>query len=337
MTDPTVPNAADAEALSAYLAGELAAPAAAAVEARMAAEPQLARQADALADALVSLHAADDAVLPDGFEQRLDQRLATERRMIPADLGAYRERRSRSKVWMGVGTAAAVLAVAAVLSGGALQQLRGGGGGADSAGTTAAEDSALEAADGDAGVDAQSYAGAPEQALAGPVILDQQAVVADEDALRRRYRRLPEVTAVLGLAVPEARPLARQFTAALDQRDLVMDQSKLTAGTGAGQGGAEANQSEAAAPPPEAVEPAQEEGSSAGSSRAVVGDRCLAGILADARAPLVPVRVETLRYAGSRALAYVLVTAEPGSQQLDRTEVWVVDPADCATLVFQQY
>lgn len=335
MTDSNYPPAADAEALSAYLAGELAEPEAAAFEARLAAEPALARQADALADALVSLHAADDAELPAGFEQRLEQRLTTERRQMPADLGAFRARRNRSSAWLKIGTAAAVVAAAAVMTGGALRQLGLSGGGADSAETTVADDAAggSEGADGDAVRQAQGYASSPEGALedvAGPVIIDEQVVVADEDALRRRYRNLPEVADVLGLALQQARPLARRFTAAVDRRDVTMSESKLTAGSGAGQA-ADNSQSESPAPP-------ADEGAVSGSgARAAAADRCLAGILADARAPLVPVRVETLRYEGAAAVSYVLVTATPGSQRLDRTEVWVVAPDDCATIVFQQY
>ena len=326
MTDADRPlTAPDAEALSAYLAGEMTAAEAGAFEARMGDEPALAAAADALASALATLHGADDATPPEGFADRLARRLEEERRAVPADLDAYRERRrSRSKVWMGVGTAAAVLAAGALMAGPVLRGLGGGGGAADTVAMDGAESAREEAA---AGMDTGSAAAG--SAPAGPVILDERVVIADEDALRRRYANLPEAAGVLGLSVRDARPVAQDYAAAVGSQ---MTVSKLEASAATDAGG-ETTDEDLGEGGSEAAMAPQTQG---GAARGGAGDPCLAAISADARRPLVPVRVETLRFQGAEAIAYVLVTAEPGSRRLDRTEVWVVAP-DCSTLVFQQH
>lgn len=326
MTDAEHPfSARDDEALSAYLAGEFDAAEAAAFEQRLADEPALARQLDALAGALVGLHGADAADVPEGFEQRLEQRLAAERREQPADLAAHRARRDRSRTWLAVGTAAAVLAATAVMAGNLLP--RGDGAGVD---TVAMEESA-----GRAGVSAggeemtaadEDTAAAGAAPVPGPVVIDEQAVVADEQALRQRYADVEEAEHLLGVPLAEARPLARSFA---EQLGAQMSASRLSPESSATDGAA----TERAAGQHEDV--GATAGGAAGQSPS--GDPCLSTITAGAQAPLVPVRVETLRYDGTEAIAYVLVTAQPGSDVLDRTEVWVVAPEDCATLVFHQY
>lgn len=326
MTDADRPlTAPDAEALSAYLAGEMGEADAAAFEARMAADPALAQAADALAGALTALHGASDATLPDGFDERLAARLANERRAQPADLGTYRERRSsRSKVWMGVGTAAAVLVAGAVMAGPVLRGLGGGGGTADTVAMDDAREESAAQTESAAGMDAAASAGS---APAGPVLLDEQVAIADEDALRRRYADLPEAAGLIGLSVREAESVAMDYAAVVESHTAV---SKLESSAAQSGGGEAAPAEDFDAMASESAE-AQD-----GAVRAAAGDPCLEAISAGARRPLVPVRVETLRYQGQEALAYVLVTAEPGARRLNRTEVWVV-ALDCSTLVFQQY
>lgn len=328
MTDAARPlDPADAEALSAYLSGEMSPDDAAAFEARLGAEPALAAAADALADALTVLSGADEATPPEGFEQRLAQRLDEERTYAPGDLAAHRERRnSRSRMWLGIGTAAAVLAAGALMSATVLRGMSGQGGAADTA--------AIEGAEFDAQPETESgeEMAAGSAPVDGPVILDEQAVVADEDALRRRYADLPEAADVLGLGVEEARPVAEQFAAVVEGRDVAV--ARLESQPAAQSDGDAPTSDDELTSGGGGSGPAAEDD---GRQRAGAAEQtCLATITAGGRAPLVPVRVESLRYAGEDAIAYVLVTASPGAQTLDRTEVWVVAP-DCSTLVFQQY
>lgn len=343
MTDDRLdPAAADGEVLSAYLAGDLDDDTAAALERRLAAKPQLAAQLDALADALVALGGYDEVATPEGYEQRLSERLAAPV-AAPTDLGAYRQRRTGSARWLRLGTVAAVLLAGTVMAGTALRSM----GGQDAMETT---DGAIAMSESAAGLGDDS-----STRPSAPVILDDNVEVADEQALRRRYEALPEVQALLGVPRDEATELAMVFADAVAARDVgvVTDQAALSAGSsataaqdpaeegaggGSGSGSAESFSDEDAADdgagPDAAAAPSEAQSKSRNLARR---DPCLAAITEDAAAPLVPVRVETLRYDGRRAISYVLVTSTPDSGELDRTEVWVVRPRDCATIVFQQY
>lgn len=366
MNDDSFPPPPDDEAaVSAYLAGDMDDAEARAFEQRLAAEAGLAARLDSLADALVALRGLDEFDTPAGYEDRLDARLAAERDAdevhgagastppAPGDLAAHRERRDRSRVWLGLGTAAAVLAVGAVMGGAVLRGM--GGGGAEEAGTVAGE-----AAPGRASAESESAAGA----VSGPVILDDRVAVADEDALADRLGDVPEAQVLLGTSIDDAQRLEQRYTRAVARRTRAtpaptvvsssapsgasapaLEEPASQGGQGAGGGDAQAaapesaDAGQAAQDAPEAAQPPAAGGGSAPPRLRAGGarDPCLAAIRRDARAPLVPVRVESLRYAGERAIAYVFVTAAPGSPTLDRTEVWVVARTDCATLVFQQY
>jgi hypothetical protein len=210
-----------------------------------------------------------------------------------------------------------------------------GGGGSDMAGESAQVESA---ADGDA---------APQ----APVLLDERVVVADEEGLRRRYENLPEADGLLGIPLTEADELAERFSAATDGVELTAkdeapaatSDSALSggggAGSGAGAGGDDSQESAASSSEsaPQEEAPVATAPDAVRARRQLSADTCLATVTEGATEPLVPVRIETLRYAGQRALAYVFVTASPDAGALDRTEVWVVRVRDCATLVFQQY
>jgi len=314
MTDERWTDAdADGELLSAYLSGDLDDAAAAELEARLGAEPTLAARLDALAAGLVLLHGADAVAEPDGLAARLDRRLAQARDGAPVvSLDSARERRARSRTWWaGIGTAAAVVALGAVMASGALRGM--GGSDADMAGDVAGETARLEssaeapvAADEDASTLDDTVSGQAPAAAGGadtaapappprpdqPVVIDEQRLVRSEAQLRRGYFRAPEVQGLLGLPTAEAATLADAFTTTLQD-----------------------------APPYRA-----------GASPA----DCLPTITADAPRPLIPARVESIRYDGREALAYVLVTTTPEAEETDRVEIWVVAPGDCATLEFQQ-
>lgn len=334
MTDNAHRPADDDELLSAYLADELDSDAAASFEARLQAEPALAARLDALADALVALGGFDTASLPDGFDERLDERLHAARRQMPTDLATARRRRDGRSRWVGIGTAAAVLLLAAVVAGPLLRGMQGGGGAdmAEVARDEAGGDAAQEGADGDS------------SRTTAPVLLSKRVTVADEDALRRRYENLPEAQGLVGVSLDDATQLASRFTAAVDQRTMA-----VTGGTSASQAAAPDDAAVAESGIDESAGGGGEAGGGAGSAPAPLdageaennkspaADPCLATITAGAQAPLVPVRVEPVRYEDQRAVAYVFVTASPDSDRLDRTEVWVVARKDCTTLVFQQY
>ena len=325
--DPTAAPNADDEVVAAYLAGDLDEHATAEFERRLEREPALVTRLDALADALVSLGALDETPLPDGFDDRLAQRLAAERAPNVERLAEHRDRRDRGRIWLGIGTAAAVLAAGALVAG---NMIGGMGGASEDSALTAggAESSSSEAAAGAAM--AERDASRPS----APVIVDRQVAVAGEDALRRRYEGLPEAEGLLGTPLDEAAVLADRFTAFVGGEDELYSADaaesaplQATAGSGAGAGSAGGEEGESAGAAPKA-------------RRARLTDasvrRCLSVITAGASATLVPVRVESVRYDGTRAISYVFVTAAPDSQELDRIEVWVVRARDCSTLVFQQ-
>jgi hypothetical protein len=331
MNNRRVPDPLDDEQLSAYLLGDLSAADAAALERSLADDPDRAARLAVLADALVVLADADGAEPPDGFEQRLSQRLEAGAQII--DLSA--QRRARRTQWLTGAAAVAVVVFGAVFASNML------GGSSDMAGTA-------------------------EEAMPGPVIVDDELALADEAALQERYSDLPEVEALLGTDADAAPELAQQYTKAVP---LTLDSLRVT--SGASSYSAEDSDDTADAPAPvqgeaapapaevdqdaaqdkSGIRPTRRErleavisaGGTAASDRdlsaqsAATPRSCLKAISADATQPLVPARIEALRYAGKRAIAYVLVTASPDSPRLDRTELWVVSRRNCSTLVFQQY
>lgn len=339
--DPTADDA-----LSAYLASDLDEEQTAAVEARLADDPAAAARLDALADALVELGGPDDVAEPDGFAQRLDARLAAERAQLPVSLDERRARRSRSTSWWaGVGSVAAAVVAVAVVGGNSLLGTQMGG---EDAGV------AMEESAGGDGATAYDASGdALSAAPPGPLVLDENVRLDGPAALKRRYVALDESGAILGTAVADAPALADQFTAALGADTTVAQMSKpapATAGdadAGTGEAAVDdtakaeefATEARNAPAAPSAVEGGGGAAAVAGASRALARNaaQCLPTITEGAAEPLVPVRVETVRYRGAAAFAYVFVTATPKADVLDRTEVWIVKRADCATIVFQQY
>lgn len=338
------PPELDDERLSAYLAGELPDDEVIAFEEQLAADPDAAARLDTLATALVALGAVDDAKPPEGFDERLRERIAAESTV--GDLSQHRAQRARrSNRWMAISAAAAVVVLGAVM---ATSVLDGMGGMGDRSQV------AMESAD-TAGTD--PAAGPPS----GPVILTDDSRVAGQAALRDRYADLPEVQALLGVPVDEAVQVAAEYSAAVpetDQHVAALSEadgdapapaaggaapeqfSKDDAGATAGSGADEQVESTEAAAGGESTLRRDLQSSASGDYRAGVPGglrNCLEVITAGATEPLVPARIETLRYDGRAAFAYVFVTAEPAASRLNRTEVWVVARADCATLVFQQF
>jgi hypothetical protein len=297
---------ADGELLAAYLDDDLDDDAVAALEARLRAEPALAARLDATARSVALLQGLDEVEPPEGYAERLRERLAAER-----SVATLRPQRRRA-AWGVLGGLAAAFAALAIVGGGIA--VRGGGeaglvaegGGEDLAAESAEDDTSGEAFGEDeesaaAGADAAAQAEdapaaaaapVPEQQRAAPpdepVVVDQGVALADEAAVRDHLGDLPEVQALLGLPVDEAAALAERYRVVLQRA------------------------------------PAFQNG--------VAPAACLDAVTAGDEAPLVPARVEALRYAGEPALAYVLVRSADGAL-LDRAEVWIVG-LDCSTRLF---
>ncbi len=330
MTDSSAP--ADDAALSAYLDGELSPAETAALDARIAADPALAARLDALADALVALRGVDAAVPPDGFEARLRTRLDTERRRggagapppaapppapagaTTADLAAARARRARStRWWTGAGAVAAVLVGVAVVGVG----LRSGG----SAGLSA-EFAAPP------GGDARAGRSAPLAPAAGEAESATEAAGGAQDAPSagagdaRRDTDDAAAAALAPVLVDEAVALADP--AAVADRFAALPETAALLGRPRDEAASLARSYGAAV---ERAEPFDGGVAPAG---------CLDTVLTAATGPLVPARVERVVYQRRPALAYVLVGASGGSAALDRVEVWIVSPDDCATVLFRQ-
>ncbi|MDQ3344311.1 MAG: hypothetical protein M3524_12200 [Actinomycetota bacterium] len=309
MNSPPVPD----DVLSAYLADDLPDGEAAALEARLPGDPELAARLDRMAEVLVELGGLDHATPPSGFDARLAERLRTERelatagsgdgagRLAPApvaDLDQIRRRRAvRQRRWVLGGTVAAGVAAVALVSGLALQGFMVGGGG-ESAGGAVEEAAGPVPAQGggaaaDAGTGASTEAG-EESAVHGtpsgasrPVVVDREVVLADEAAVRARYRALVEAQRLLAVPLPQARGAADSAEAFLRQSP------RLNGG--------------------------------------VAPDECLSALPRDNAGPVVPARVETVVYRGEPALAYVLVGASDGASALDRIRVRILRREDCST------
>lgn len=320
MTDHPAPPASappdppDGEVLSAYLSGDLDEAAAAALEGRLADDPDLARRLDATARVLVSLRGVDEVALPPEAGRRLRDRLAGEPDAA-GDAAVTPLDARRRLPWRAVAGVAVGLAALALVGGGLLQALgtRGtdmaledsvAGGQAEEQAEDQAVPEAMEApaagdvpaedrdglatrerpADEEAAVPPAPAAPRPADA---PVILDDEVVLTGDPALRARYRGLPEVAGLLGEPVPAAADRAAAYRAAV------------------------------------AEAPAFRSGVRPGD--------CLAQ--AGRGDPVIPVRVESVVHEGRPALAYVLVSAMEGSPTLDRAEAWIMDPSGCTPRV----
>lgn len=311
-------NSVPDDILSAYLADDLSETEAAALEARLAGDPELAERLDRMAAMLVELRDLDAAAPPSGFDARLTQRLRAERpdalvpsagrkRLAPAppaDLASARRRRAaRQRHWLIGSSAAAVVAAVALVSGLALQQLGGSAGGGAGAEDQGAAGPASRGAEREAGSGEEAGA-AQEQTQSGaqatesaprsaptrtdpPVVLDREVVLADEAAVRARYRALVEAQRLLAVPLPQARGAADSAEAFLRQSP------RLNGG--------------------------------------VAPDECLSALPRDNAGPVVPARVETVVYRGEPALAYVLVGASDGASALDRIRVRILRREDCST------
>jgi anti-sigma factor RsiW len=208
------------ELLSAYLAGELDDAEVEAVEARLAEDDGLSGRLAALEDALVALGGLDEVTPPPGYGDRLRARLDEERSAPVAPVVPLRRRLAT------VPAVAAGLVLVAVVAGGVLTL--GQPSTEDAVEDTAADElapqpEADEPAD-DVGEavppERVPEAGEPElrDAAMGPVLLDEEVDLADDEAVRERYRDLPEAAAAVGIpretALAHAQAARDEITAA---------------------------------------------------------------------------------------------------------------------------
>lgn len=327
------------ELLSAYLDGDLPGEQAAALEARLQADPGLARQLDTLAEALVALRQLDAAAPPEGFAARLADRLAEEARATaqdaptagttpvtepepsptlpqPGDELARRRARSTraTRAWAAWSGVAAALAAVAVVFAGEL--------GPGRFGEEETADMALDA--GEAGAQADGDAGGDAATLQAPAA-DSGPGIGGEEGSREQIEAYAEDTtatreaAVLPLLVDAGLAVADQ--AALQAAYAELPEAAAVLGT---------SRAEAEA----LVEPLLVTIRDAGTfpRSGLSPAMCLDAVTSGREGPLVPVRAEALEFDGEPALAYVVVLAGTGAPALDRVEAWVLSPAGCTTL-----
>lgn len=313
----TTPTPSDRELLSAYLSGDLEAEAARELEARLAEEPALAAELDGMAQMLVGLQGVSEVEPPPGYEERLRARLTDENASATTsedspstpvtDLGTVRRRR-----WPAVASAAAALLLVALVGAGVLGELPFG---------SQAQDAAAPDSDGAERATEQST---EEGAEDGPT----------EDQSFDRAPAAPEPEAAPAPGEPDSREghrpggpvvldneVALSDEAAVRRRhDELPEVQRLL-----GQSVPEAHDTAARFRAFLADAPPFRSG--------IRPDACLdeAADAPEGEGPRVPARVETVVYAGSPALAYVLVEPSAGSTQLDRAVTRLLRPRSCET------
>lgn len=337
--DPPIDPGSD-EALSAYLAGELDEQGDTAFAARLAAEPMLAAQLDALAGALMSLADID---LPEGFDERLGERLAAE--AAAGDLAARRRRTAQR--WGGIATAAAAVAVLAIAGGRILTPagddsarevaLKDGaeslsmeagvaaGSAQDLSTTSGAERSMMAPADPDGSGGVDEFAAAPEgggeaAGTTGPSrdgsSSDGGGSGADSPSMAAAPAEERQADSASGPVIAdeqaafttddELRAYYQGRPEAERLRGMARDEAAETAAR-------HAEQVRAAGPFTSGVRP----------------DACLDEVLQMNQGPRIVARAEWIQWQDGGSLAYVLAVAGPESTAIDAFELWVVQPDGC--------
>ncbi len=313
------------ERLAAYLSGDLDPDERTALEAELDGDPALRahlarlRRSD---EALAALR--DDVTLPDGFSDRLQQRLAPELDAVLSDELAARRARRGAPRWLLAASAAA--AVVAVVAGGIGLVSTGGG------------DDAGESAGGDAGValDGADDTGMAESMLApsqGPVIVDRGRSL-DRDDLQALADD-PDVQAALadGPVAEDPAAVALDYAVTLG---LPSDAPALRQDTTEdAQDGAETAAPRAPASAATTSLQVQVRGDVSDDERATVG-ACLAVLYEDAAAPVVPVYAELAEDTDGTPVVVYAALAPDADGEYARLEVWMVDRETCQPRLFVQ-
>ena len=335
------------ERLAAYLSGDLDPDERTALEAELAGDAALRARLERIRAADEALGALPEVELPDGFEDRLQQRLAPELDAVLGDeLAARRARRTVPRWLPAVAGAAAALAV--VVAGGVALV---GVGGSDMAGDSAEDNAAgaelleEQAADGDMGD--SGGASTMQAPSAGPVVTDRGRTFTSEDLATLADD--PDVRVARDTALVEQVPeeAARLYAAALAGEELTQDLDVLSreqtdtateaeGGDAAAGGEAEtrAETDEAAPVPTGAVAVAEGPGVDQEDRDAVAA--CLPVLYDDAAAPVVPLYAELAEAEdGTDVIVYVAL-APDADGAWRRTEVWMVTRDGCDPRLFVQ-
>lgn len=289
MSDFDRPND-DGALLSAWLSGDLDPADAETVERRLASEPELSARLERVHGLLVALRGLDTVDPPEGMSERLRRRLDQERQEVPS-LAAARARRATR--WQPIlGAAAAVVLLAVLVP--VLARSAG-----DSA-TTAAPARYAE----EEGAGADEAAEAPEAAA---LDAEQEAASESAGAGAEALRDLagPVVTDGGERSESDFQRHAAEVPEAMALIGLPVEEGRRLAGEYAAQ--------------LQAVE---------AFTSGLAPDACLDQVRSGLRFA-IPARVERFTVVGQPRLGYVLVTASPGSDVLDRVETPVADPALC--------
>jgi hypothetical protein len=330
------------ERLAAYLAGELDADEAAALEAALVHDARLRSDLDAMQRADAALGSVPATELPAGFEGRLrtavDDELARILHASPQgatgqaatrprdELATRRGRWSRSWVPVLAGAAATVAVIAGVALG---VGVLGGGDDEDAASDTAMTLESFDDADtGEEGAE-------PSMPGDGPTVIAEDRELDDE--LADDLLASEELRTVTGreLDASAGRSLATAWRGALDTfgpADTMAEE-----------------RTEVEEPQADADEAATEELEAYQADAPVrlfadgpldeaelaAANVCLDEVL-EAGDDAIPAYLELATYAGDPAVVIGLVTFDPASEAFTRPEVWVLGRDDCQVLRFSQ-
>ena len=316
------------ERLAAYLSGDLDPDERTALEAELAGDPSLRGHLERIRHADRTLAALPDVELPDGFHDRLQDRLAPELDAVLSDeLAARRARRGAPRWVLAASAAAAVLAVVA----GGISVVTGGG-----------ADDAAESAGGDAGValdrEASGATGMADTLLtpsSGPVVADRGRTL-DRDDLQALATD-PDVQAALtdGPVATDPAAVALDYATALGMPSGTTafegDDGTAVPGEDAG--------TEAPPRPPTAASDLLLDvrvlGEVSEQERATVG-ACLAVLYEATEQPVVPVYAELAEDTDGTPVVVYAALAPDADGDYRRLEVWMLDRDTCQVRLFVQ-
>lgn len=298
--------------LAAYLSGDLDPDERADVARRLASDPALRARADRIAATDELLSSLPDVELPEGFSNRLAERLAPELDAILGDeLAAARARRFAGRDrWM-LGAAAA--AVAVVVGAGVI--LSGTFPGGSDGDTTALSEFAPEAQR--EGMVDDMAAGS---SLPVPQIVALGRALTEQDLQDLASDGRWDDLAAPDLGVDQAREISNAYSAAL---------------TATSDAAAEEDGS------PEKPAPADggefDTATSATSEQLAAVAVCLPTVLDSDDQPVIPLYSELATFQGEDVVVFTLAAPGPDDVSYRRIEVWVLTVDGCETRYFTQY
>lgn len=311
------------ERLAAYLSGDLDPDERASLDARLAGDPALRARLDRIRRSDAALADLDDVDLPDGFEDRLTERLRPELDAVLGDELAARRARRGTPRWLPAVGAAAALAV--VVAGGITVAGSMGGGGGDDAADEGGRDMAAEAEAGDGGSVEMDTMMAPP---AGPVITDRGRTLGRDDL--DGLARDPEVQAALSpdvLAGGDPAQASDRYARALGLPSATTGEAATEAEAEDLEEADDAGASETSAAGPTDLL-ATTDGPVSDEDRAAVG-ACVDVLFESAAAPVVPVYAELATDTDGEAVIVYGALAPDADGAYQQLEVWMVERESC--------